>query len=112
MAFEKWIIPEDSAYEQNNMSIHLFVAILSEYLQGQKTANEARTAIEDHIGETLTANEAQDITDTITYINGGADTFAKRNRLDEVYRVMILGAGDTWYNTQALMRARLNWSTP
>lgn len=109
MAFEKYILPQD---DDPKMSLHLFVAILSEYLQGKKDGATAKEAIEDHLGTPLTAKETQDILDTLTYVDNGADAFEKRNRLDEVYRVMILAEGNTWYNTQSLLRTRLNWSTP
>lgn len=94
------------------MAIHLFVAILSEYLQGNKTGGEAKSAIEAHLGQSLDANDAQDITDTLSYIQAGTDTFDKRNRLDEIYRVAILCEHGVWYATAVDMRNRLAWSEP
>ena len=105
MAFEKFILPEEGVPK---MPLHLFVAILAEFLQGNKTSAEAKTAIEDKVG-VLSVDEAQDITDSIAYINGGVDAPAKRARLDELYRVLILAEHETWYGTQELLRIRLGW---
>ena len=109
MSFERYIIKQSGVPK---MGIHLFVAILSEYLQGNKTATEARTAIETALGVTLSTDEAQDIVDVISYINSGNNALNKRNNLDELYRVLILAESNTWYNTEALIRTRLGWSTP
>jgi len=107
MAFEKYVLP---ANNDPKMSIHLFVAILSEYLQGTKTSAESRAAIEEHLGVTLSTDEVQDIVSVLTYVDAGTGDFNKRNRLDELYRVLILAEHDTWYNTQELVKARLNWA--
>ena len=109
MSFEVYILP---GVDEPRMSYHLFVAILSEYLQGNKDAAEVREAIEVHLSKSLSDDEAQDIVDTLTYINGGATASIKRNRLDEVYRTFVAAGEGVWYNTQPLLRARLNWSTP
>ena len=106
MAFEKFIIPTDN---DPKMGLHLFVAILSEFLQGNKTGAESKTAIEDHLGVNLSVDETSDITAVISYINGGADTFEKRNRLDELYRVLILAESETYFTTKELLKNRLGW---
>ena len=110
MAFERYIIPEAGATPK--MAIHLFVAILSEYLGGEKNAAETQAAIEAHLGISLDSDDQQDITDTLAYINGGADAPAKRARMDEVYRVCVISEHGGWYGTQSTLRTRLSWSTP
>jgi hypothetical protein len=107
MAFEvRFVeIPEGG----KRMAVHLFVAIFQEYLVGNKTALESREAVEAYLGEALTADEITDITDSLTYINGGTTATLKRQRLDEIYRVLVLAEHDTWYGTQALLKARLSW---
>lgn len=110
MAFEKYIIPEDD--EQKNMALHLFIAILSEYLNGKKSASEAKTAIESYLETTLSTNETSDIVASIAYIDAGSDNADKLGRLDELYHALVCAAHDTWYNSLTLLRARLNWSEP
>ena len=61
MAFERYIIPEAGATPK--MAIHLFVAILSEYLGGEKNAAETQAAIEAHLGISLDSDDQQDITE-------------------------------------------------
>lgn len=111
MAFERFIVPDENQGDPK-MAIHLFVAILAEYLAGEKNASQCQTAIETWLGVSLDTNEVQDISDTITYIDGGADLVNKKARLDEVYRVCIIAEHGGWYGTQASLRTRLSWSTP
>jgi len=109
MAFERFIVPTET---DPKMAVHLFIAILSEYLTGTKTAPECKTAMESYLGVSLSANESQDITDTINYITGGVKLVDKKARLDEVYRACILAEHGVWYSTQETLRTRLTWSTP
>lgn len=106
MSFEKYILPIDDGPK---MPIHAFVAILSEYMLGSKTGAEARTAIESLLGVTLSANETSDITSVIAYIDGGNNATVKRNRMDELYRVLVLAEHGVWYNTQELLKVKMNW---
>ena len=107
MAFEKYILP---GTDDPKMPVHGFCGLLAEYLDGKKTAPETKTEIERVLDVTLSADESQDITNTISYINAGADAFQKRARMDEVYRVCILAECEMYYGTQELLRARLNWT--
>lgn len=109
MAFEVFVLPGD---DEPKMAIHLFIAILSEYLTANITAAQARTAIEDHLGVTLLTNQIQDITDTIAYVDGGSNITQKTLRMMEVYRVLVLAEHGSIYPTQADVRTRLSWGTP
>ena len=105
---------------------HLFVALLAEYLDNPAfTAGDARQGMEHYMSTrddegiivipyVMTAGEIADIVASIAYIEGGADAFEKRNRLDEIYRVIMIGqhGNADVYNTPETMRARLNWSEP
>jgi len=109
MAFEKYIIPEEDGPK---MALHLFIAVLSEYLNNQDvTKAMGKAAFEAHLGVTLSINEALDITNSINYIDASG-AMAKALRLDELYRVLVLAEHDTWYNSLTLLRDRLNWSQP
>lgn len=116
MAFEKYFLP---GADEPKMAIHLFVAILSENIavdgvppESRKSEAECIAALEARLGVTLTAEESQDITDTIALVNAGSGASGKKTILDEIYRVATLAEHGTWYNTVELMRTRLNWSTP
>lgn len=108
-AFEKYIVPDAGVAK---MPVHAFVAILSEYLKGEKSGAECKTAIETIVGASLTANETSDITAVLAYIDNGADAAAKARRMNEVYWVCMLAEGGVWYDTQAALRTRLSWSSP
>lgn len=109
MAFEKYILQQD---DDPKMALHLFIAVISEYLNGKKTALEAKTAIESHLGVTLSTNEALDLSNAVAYVDAGVGAAAKSRRLDELYRVLVLAEHDTWYDSLTLLRDRLNWSQP
>jgi hypothetical protein len=112
MSFEKYVLPDEvTPGEYPKLNIHQWRAILNEYLDGEKTGAECRTAVEEQLGAVLTADDITNLNEIITYINGGADLAAKMKRADESYRVFVLAeSGCSWYNTRAAIRTRLSFS--
>jgi hypothetical protein len=116
MSLEQNLLPSRN---DTKLLVHAFALILTEYVKGIKTGVDCREAVETILGvEVLSAGRLADITDTLAYINGGADETAKLQRVDEFYKVCI-GAecmqrfptlAASWYGTQDSMRARLAWS--
>jgi hypothetical protein len=106
MAFEKYILPDEG---QPKLPLHLFIAVISEVRNGNKTQAEAKTAFEQYLGVTLSADETTDFNSIFTYIDGGSGPFEKSNRSDEIYRVASLAEHGIWYGTQELLRTKLNW---
>jgi hypothetical protein len=110
MAFEKYVLPNEDVYgEYPKLNIHMFRAILQEYLDGEQTGTACRTALESQLGVTLSTDEVTDITNILSYITGGSDLANKMNRMDEVYRVFVLAEAQvSWYDTRAEIRTRLS----
>lgn len=106
MSLEKYFLPEQGG---KKIPLHLFIAIVSEVRNGSKTEADSKTAIEAYIGETLTTDEASDLTSVFTHIDGGASGFDKSDRSDEIYRILSLAEHGVWYGTQELLRTKLNW---
>lgn len=110
MAFEKYVIitnPEDP-----KMSLHLFRALIGEYIEGQKTKSEILASIEEHLGLSLSGDEASDLQALMVAIDGETKPEQKRNVADDAYRVLIIAEhhGDvSMYDTKAKLRTRLNW---
>jgi hypothetical protein len=111
MAFEKYVLPNDpESPGQPKLNIHMFRGVLEEYLDGYRTKAECREVVEDQLGVTVSEDEKDDVVDTLDYIEGGSNLSQKMNRMDRVYRVLILAeAGTSWFDTRAELRDRLNW---
>jgi len=107
MALEKYLLPEENVLQ---FPLHSFVGILSEVLHGKKSEGDAKTAIETHLDVTLTDDEAQDLTDTLAYINLGSSESEKSSNANEIFRVCLLASTGIWYGTQALLKTRLGWA--
>jgi len=109
MAFERYILPNQI---EPKMPVHLFVALLSEYVGGKKVQNDLISEIETYLGVTLTTEESNDIKAVITGINSGSAKFDKREFMDDVYRVLVLAEHGVWYETRDKLQTRLGWEVP
>lgn len=112
MAFEVFILPDEvTPNEYPKLNIHMFRAIIQEFLDGVKTGAECRAALEASLGVTLSTDQANDITNMLNYIQNGSDLANKMKRADESYRVFTLAeAKVSWYATRAQIRTRLSFS--
>lgn len=111
MAFEKYIFPSATLGEPR-MSLHLFRAILGEYIAGKITKTQARAAIEQHLGLVLTTNEVNDLVSVMTAIDGETGFLNKMVKAEDLYRVLVIAEFSsevTLYNTKAKLKARLSW---
>lgn len=111
MAFERYVLPDEEPAAPSKLNIHMFKAIIQEFLDSQKTGLECREALEAQLGVTLTAAESNDITNMLNYIQNGSDLANRLKRSDEAYRVFTLAeAGVSWYDTRAKIATRLSFS--
>jgi len=110
MAFEVYVLPDEvTPQEFPKLNIHMFRAVINEFLDGEKTGAECRAAIEAQLKVSLRTDDITDITNILNYINGGADLANQLKRADEPYRVFVLAeAGCSWYDTRAKIRTRLS----
>lgn len=110
MALENYIIPEESGQPSYpKLNLHLFRAILQEFIEGQKTGTECRAAIEWQLGVTLTTDDVSDITSMISNINAETTVPEKLAVLDEYYRCFICAENGLWYDTRDKLRIRLSF---
>jgi len=107
MAFEVYILPDSST--DPKMPVHTFVAIIHEYIAGQKSKVESLAAIEARLGVALTNDEKSDLQALMTAIDGESTTSDKKALADTLYRVLILAEDGVYYTTKALLKARLSW---
>lgn len=105
MGVEKIFIPDD--VQAKSMAIHAFEAILEQYLSGNKTASEAREAIEDKIGRDLESDEVSEILTLVGYIDAGTGYTGKKERLSRIISILIASEHGVWYLTQATLRTAL-----
>lgn len=110
MAFEVYVLPDEvTPGEFPKLNIHMWRAVIQEYLDGEKTGSECRTAIEEQLGVSLRTDDVTDVNNILSYINGGSDLANKMKRADEPYRVFVLAeSGCSWYDTRAKIRTRLS----
>jgi len=110
MAFEVFVLPDEvTPGEYPKLNIHVWRAIIQEFLDGQKSGTECRTALEALLGVSFTTSQTNDITQMLNYIQNGSDLAEKLKRADEPYRVFTLAEGRvSWYDTRAKIRTRLS----
>lgn len=123
MSLERYILTAENETLQPRLNILHFRAILDAFLFDGKTGLQCRAALEwnlnnQNIAHTLTTNDRADITEVLQWINAdGLTDYEKMQRADSFYRTLY-GAvnmenspdADTWFATQATMRAKFNWS--
>ncbi len=123
MAFEKYILTSENDPWKPKLDLLYFRAMLDAYVFDGKTAQECENGIEwclnnQNIPYVLTANDKVDIVAVLQYVNAdGLTDLEKMQRMDTFYRILT-GArameggpqANVWYGTQALLRAKFNWS--
>ena len=110
MAFEKFIHPENEG--DPKMPTHGLFSIFTEYIAGQKTEAEGLALIECVLGQTLTTDEKADIEGIYNAIDAAPDTSTKLHIVVPLYGVCLNAEINSceWYDTQAKIKARFNWS--
>jgi len=107
MAFEKYIIGDETVVKR--MSIHLFIALVNEFICDQLSKNDVLSDIESHLNVTLTNDEKSDLQDLMDAIDNETGTPAKSVLSEEMYHVFIIAFEGERYNTKALLKTRFNW---
>jgi len=97
----------DQEKPKNRMHIHLFKAVLSEYMTGKIDGNQAKNALETQLGQTLDAEAVTHIQTLIGLIDAETGAEAKSRKLGEIYRVLYLAEEGIIYTTAAEVKTRL-----
>lgn len=107
MAFEKYIIGDETVVKR--MSIHLFRALVQEFIVEQMIKTAVLADIETHLGVTLTNDEKSDLQALMDAIDLETGTPDKSALAEEMYHVFIIAREGESYNTKALLKTRLSW---
>lgn len=106
MAFEKYLLLDNN--DGPKLIVHLFRAIVQEFIEGKLNAVEARFYIEEQLGITLSQPEVNDLLILLNLINDESTKPEKMAVLDVWYRVFIIAESNcSLYDTREELKTRL-----
>ena len=94
--------------DDDSIPLHGLRSVLEEVIDGNKTQAQAVTAFETKLPSSLSSAANTDLTDMITWINGGVDIYEKKDRMDRLYRIFSNAQHGYFYATRTLLRTRLD----